>query len=162
MPDLSPFFPLILGTHISLAVALFVPSLLLPFTLRNRAVNAGYEAPGPGRLVRWMRWMQGHGSLIIGVGLAITGLAMVAVLGLRIVEQPWLLASLAIYAGAAVVAFAYQRPALRRLLRRDDIRTDGDRAAWRDGARRQRYLAYMIASAVGLIGFLMSTKPALW
>lgn len=162
MPDLSSLFPLILGTHISLAIALFVPSLLLPFTLPNRVANAGYQGPEPGRLVRWMRWMQGHGSLVIGAGLAVTGLAMVAVLGLRIVEQPWLLASLAIYAGAAVVAFAYQRPALRRLLRRDDIRTDGDRVAWRDGARRQRYLAYGIASAVGLIGFLMSTKPVLW
>lgn len=162
MPDLSSLFPLVLGTHISLAVALFVPSLLLPFTLRIRAVNAGNRGSEPGRLVGWMRWMQGHGSLVIGVGLAITGVAMVAVLGMRVVEQPWLLASLAIYAGAAVVAFAYQRPALRSLLGRDDIRTDGDRDAWRDGARRQRYLAYGIASAVGLIGFLMSTKPALW
>ena len=42
LPDLSSLFPIILATHITLAVALFVPSLLLPFTLRNRLVNAGY------------------------------------------------------------------------------------------------------------------------
>ena len=30
------------------------------------------------------------------------------------------------------------------------------------GARRARYLAYAMAAATGPIGFLMSTKPALW
>ena len=61
-----------------------------------------------------------------------------------------------------IVAFAVQRPQLQRLQARDGIQTDADRAAWRDRARRQRYLAYGLTSAVGLIGFLMSTKPALW
>ena len=45
MPDLSSLFPFILATHITLAIALFVPSLLLPFTLRNRLVSPGYDAP---------------------------------------------------------------------------------------------------------------------
>ena len=139
-----------------------MPSLLLPFTLRNRQVNAGSQAPEPGRPVRLMLSMQAHGTLIIGAGLALTGVAMIVVLGPRMLEQPWLLVSLATYALAALVAFAYQRPSLRRLLRRDDITTDQDRAAWRQGAKRQRYLAYAITTAVGLIAFLMSTKPALW
>jgi hypothetical protein len=77
-------------------------------------------------------------------------------------QQPWLLVSLATYAIAAVIAFVIQRPALRTLQSRDGIRTDADRAAWRDRARRQRYVAYGLGSAVGLIGFLMSTKPQLW
>jgi len=162
MPDLSFLFPFVLATHITLAIALFVPSLLLPFTLRNRSVNAGYETGSPGRVLRLMLWMQAHGTLAIGVGLAITGVALVLVLGLRIVEQPWLLVSLATYAIAAAVAFAVQRPSLRRLLRREGVRTDADRDRWRDGARRQRYVAYAITTAVGLIAFLMSTKPALW
>jgi uncharacterized membrane protein len=84
------------------------------------------------------------------------------VLGTRILEQPWLLVSLATYAIAAVIAFVYQRPGLRRLEARGGIATDADRAAWRDRARRQRYLAYAITSAVGFIAFLMSTKPVLW
>jgi len=162
MPDLSSLFPLILVTHISLAVALFVPSLLLPFTLRSRSVQPGHEASRPGRLTRLMLWMQAHGTVIIGVGLALTGIAMVAVLGTRILEQPWLLVSLATYAVAALIAFAFQRPSLRRLLRRDDVRSDVDRAAWREGAKRQRYVAYALTTAVGLIAFLMSTKPVLW
>ena len=33
---------------------------------------------------------------------------------------------------------------------------------WRVQARRVRYVAYAMAVATGLIGFLMSTKPALW
>jgi uncharacterized membrane protein len=162
MPDLSSYFPLILGTHISLAVLLFVPSLLLPFTLRNRSVNAGYEAPAPGRFVRALQWVQTHGTIVIGAGLAATGIAMLTVLGPRMLEQPWLLVSLATYAVTAVIAFGFQRPSLRRLTRRDGIETDADRDAWRARARRQRYIAYGITSAVGFIAFMMSTKPELW
>jgi hypothetical protein len=162
MPDLSSLFPLILVTHVALAVGLFVPSLLLPFTLRNRLVNAGYAAPEPGRLVRALLWIQAHGTVVIGAGLALTGAAMVAVLGPRMLEQPWLLVSLATYALTLVVAFAIQRPTLRRLARREHIDTDADRDAWRAKARRQRYIAYAITTAVGLIAFLMSTKPVLW
>jgi uncharacterized membrane protein len=162
MPDLSSLFPIILATHISLAIALFVPSLLLPFTLRNRLVNAGYDAPEPGRFVRVLLWIQAHGTIIIGTGLAVTGFAMIAVLGPRVLEQPWLMVALATYAVTAVVAFAVQRPSLRRLVRREHIDTDADREAWRARARRQRYIAYGITSAVGLIAFLMSTKPQLW
>ena len=62
----------------------------------------------------------------------------------------------------AIVAFAVQRPTLRRLVRRDQIETDEDREAWKARARRQRYIAYGITTAVGLIAFLMSTKPTLW
>ena len=162
MPDLSSYFPLILGTHITLAIALFLPSLLLPFTLRNRLVNQGYDAPPPGRFVRSMLWLQAHGTIVIGTGLALTGLAMVAVLGPQMLRQPWLLVSLATYAITAVVAFGVQRPTLRRLARRDHIETDEDRARWRDRARRQRYIAYAITTAVGFIAFMMSTKPVLW
>jgi uncharacterized membrane protein len=162
MPDLSSLFPIILATHVTLAIALFVPSLLLPFTLRNRLVNAGFDAPEPGRLVRVLLAVQAHGTIVIGSGLAITGFAMVAVLGPRILEQPWLLVALATYAITAVVAFAIQRPTLRRLVRREHIETDEDREAWRANARRQRYVAYGITTAVGLIAFLMSTKPVLW
>ena len=162
MPDLSSYFPLILGTHITLAIALFLPSLLLPFTLRNRLVNQGYDAPPPGRFVRGMLWLQAHGTIVIGTGLALTGLAMVAVLGPQMLQQPWLLVSLATYAITAVVAFAVQRPTLRRLVRRDRIETDADRELWRNRARRQRYIAYAITTAVGFIAFMMSTKPVLW
>ena len=134
MPDLSSLFPYVLATHISLAIALFVPNLLLPFTLRNRLVNHGYAAQPPGRFVRLMLARQEHGTIVIGAGLALT----------------------------AVVAFVIQRPTLRRLAHRDRIRSDEDREAWRAKARRQRYIAYGITSAVGLIAFLMSTKPVLW
>jgi hypothetical protein len=161
MPDLSSSFPLILGTHITLAIALFVPSLLLPFTLRNRSVSEGYEAPEPGPFVRGLLWIQAHGTVVIGAGLALTGLAMLTVLGPRMLEQPWLLISLATYAAAAVVVFAIQRPSLRRLARREGIESDEDREAWRAKARRQRYIAYGITSAVGFIAFMMSTKPSL-
>ena len=162
MPDLAPLLPIILATHITLAVALFVPSLLLPFTLRSRQVNAGYLATEPGPFVRAMLWAQAHGTVVIGAGLAVSGLALIAVLGSTMLAQPWLLVSLLTYAITAAVAFAVQRPSLRRLLRREGIETEADREAWRAKARRQRYVAYGITTAVGVIGFLMSTKPVLW
>jgi hypothetical protein len=162
MPNLAPLFPYILAIHVTLAISLFVPSLLLPFTLRNRSVERGYVAPGPGRFVRVLEWLQAHGSVVVGAGLALTGIAMLTVLGPRILEQPWLMVSLATYAATAVVAFVIQRPGLRRLQAREGIATDADRDAWRAKARRQRYIAYAITTAVGLVAFMMSTKPALW
>jgi uncharacterized membrane protein len=162
MPDLSTLFPAILATHVTLAIALFVPSLVLPFTLRNRSVAPGATVDPPGAFVSGLLWIQAHGTVVIGSGLAITGFAMIAVLGSRMLEQPWLLVSLAMYAATAVIAFVVQRPTLRRLQARDGIATDADRIAWRERARRQRYIAYAITSAVGFIAFLMSTKPALW
>jgi uncharacterized membrane protein len=157
MPDLGSLFPAILATHITLAIALFVPGLLLPFTLRNRP--AGDD---PGSFVRSLSWVQAHGTAVIGAGLAITGVAMLTVLGPRMLEQPWLIVSLATYAVAAVVLFVIRRPGLRRLQDRGPVATDAERAAWREGARRQRYVAYGVSGAVGLIAFLMSTKPELW
>ncbi len=162
MPDLSSLFPAILVTHITLAICLLVPALLLPFTLRTRSVAPNATPDQPGRVVRGLSAVQTHGTVVIGVGLALTGIAMIVVLGPRMLEQPWLLVSLATYAVAALVAFVIQRPALRQLQSRDGIQTDADRVAWRDRARRQRYLAYGLTSAVGLIAFLMSTKPQLW
>jgi Predicted integral membrane protein (DUF2269) len=162
MPDLSSLFPAILVTHITLALCLLVPALLLPFTLRTRSVAPNAAPEQPGRVVRGLSAVQAHGTVVIGAGLALTGILMIVVLGPRMLQQPWLLVSLATYAVAAVVAFAIQRPQLRKLQARDDIQTDADRAAWRDRARRQRYVAYGLTSAVGLIAFLMSTKPQLW
>ena len=154
MPSL---FPVLLATHVSLAIALFVPGLLLPFTLRGRQAIAE-----PGRAVRGLLWVQTHGTLVIGAGLAATGAAMLVVLGSRLLEQPWLLVALATYGITAVVVFFVQRPSLRDLLGRGQGRTDAEQLAWRAGARRQRYIAYGITTAVGLIAFLMSTKPSLW
>jgi hypothetical protein len=33
------------------------------------------------------------------------------------------------------------------------------RKRWRDWTRRQRYFSYVMAGIIGVIGFLMSTKP---
>jgi hypothetical protein len=150
------WFPVLLALHISLAVALLAPSLLLPFVLR-RADAAG--ASRPGLLTRGLMAMQGTGSVVVGLGLAITGTGLIAILGTEILNQPWLLAALAIYVANLLTAAFISRPNLRRLLR---IGRDGDEQAWRRRARGQRYVAYAMAAATGLIGLLMSTKPNLW
>jgi hypothetical protein len=156
-----PLFPVLLAIHIALAVSLFLPSVLLPFTLRTRRAGGSTSTePGPG--TRALLWLQSNGTLVIGVGLALTGFGLVAALGTQLLSQPWLLVALALYAGNLALAFFIQRPGLRRLVGLPLPRDDAERERWRGRARRQRYVSYVMAGVVGLIGFLMSTKPDLW
>lgn len=153
--SLQQFFPLLLAVHIALAVSLFLPSLLLPFGLRNRGPSAG----SPGRASRALLWLQGNGTMLIGAGLASTGGLMLLVLGPQLLAQPWLLLALAVYAANLALAFFVQRPGLRRLLGMRPNPSDAELQVWRTRARRQRYVSYVMAGAVGLIAFLMSAKP---
>lgn len=148
------WFPVLLAVHVTLAVSLLAPSVILPFLLRS-----GTAPERPGRVTRALMAMQGTGSVVIGLGLAATGVGLVLSLGTQLFSQPWLLVALSIYALNLAAAAFISRPNLRRLLR---IRGGDDEEAWRRRARRQRYLAYGMAAATGVIGFLMSTKPALW
>lgn len=149
-------FPLFLIVHIALAISLFVPSLLLPFAFRSRRGSLAPERSG--KVVRLLLALQSRGTVWIGAGLAISGLALVSTLGLAILQQPWLLVALAIYALNLGLAYFIQVPRLRRLI---GLRTGSD-PRWPNLARRQRYISYVMAGLVGTIGFLMSTKPALW
>lgn len=150
-----PWFPVLLVLHVSLAVSLLIPSLVLPFLLRSRDSAAGQPQ---GRVAGLLMGIQGTGSLVIGAGLAITGAGLLLALGPDLVRKAWLLAALAIYAANLLVAGLISRPNLRRLL---SLRDAGDATdeAWKRGARRQRLLAYAMALATGVIGFLMSAKP---
>lgn len=150
-----PWFPLLLVIHITLAVSLLLPSLLLPFLLRSQTASGG----GVSRGVRLLGRIQGTGSLVIGLGLAATGIALLAVLGPDLVGKPWLIAALTIYAGNLLVAGLVSRPNLRRLLGGGGASAPSDPDTWNRRARRQRLLAYAMAAATGLIGFLMSAKP---
>jgi hypothetical protein len=152
---MASFFPVLLAAHIVLAVSLFLPSILLPFALRARRATVE-SASG---VVQALLWAQTHGTIVVGVGLVLTGIGLVAALGPEILRQPWLLVALAIYFTNLAIAFFIQRPSLRRLV---GIRASADDRAWKERARRQRYLSYLMAGLVGTIGFLMSSKPVLW
>ncbi len=149
----ATLFPIVLAVHIGLAIGLFLPSILLPFTLRSR--RAAVESDSG--VVRSLLWVQSHGTVVIGAGLALSGLALVSILGPQLLEQPWLLVALVIYAANLAIAFFIQRPNLRRLV---GIKAAADDALWKARAKRQRYVSYLMAALVGLIGFLMSTKPS--
>jgi uncharacterized membrane protein len=151
----AALFPVLLATHVALAVGLFLPSILLPFALRaNRRAN-----DSPNRAVRALLRVQAEGTLLFAAGLAATGVGLLAVLGPELLSRPWLVAALAIYAANLAIAFFVQRPNLRRLV---GIRAAADDRAWTAWARRQRYVSYAMAALVGTIGFLMSAKPQLW
>jgi len=109
--------------------------------------------------VRGLVWLQSSGSAFVAAGLVATGAGLVALLGPELLRQPWLLVALVVYGLNLALAFFVQRPSLRRLFGRQD---DADRDRWRAMARRQRYVSYLMAGAVGLIGFLMTSKPRLW
>jgi predicted metal-binding membrane protein len=147
------WFPILLAVHIVLAVALLLPSVALPFVLRR-----GRSEQGP--VARALMAMQGTGTLVIGAGLALTGGAMLWILGPQLVTQPWLMAALVLYALNLGIAGFVSRPNLRRLIGLDASQATD--ATWRRRARQQRYVAYGMAGLIGVIGFLMSTKPDLW
>jgi hypothetical protein len=154
--EFAGLLPALIAIHVGLALSLLLPSILLPFALRLRG---GQWQQKTGRVSRTLFWLQRNGTLVIGAGLAITGAAMIAILGSQILRQPWLLIALAIYAANLLLAFFVQRPALARLLGMRPLATDTERDRWRAWARRQRYVSYVMATLVGLIAFLMSTKP---
>jgi uncharacterized membrane protein len=151
--------PLLLAAHVTLALALFLPSLLLPFTLRTRGRDGPPDMAEPGPVVRLLLWLETHGALVIGVGVAVTGFALLASVGWAFLSQPWLLAALAVYAAVLLNAAFIQRPAVRRLLRLPLARDEAEQERWRTAARRQRYLSYLAGAAIGLIAWLMMAKP---
>ena len=74
-------------------------------------------------------------------------------------QQPWLLVALTIYCVNLAIAFFVQR---RTCAGSSGVPAAADDEAWTERAERQRYVSYLMAGLVGTIGFLMSTKPALW
>ena len=96
-------------------------------------------------------------AALLGSGLDNAAGALAA-LGPTLLQQPWLLLALLIYALNLGLAFFIQRPNLRRLI---GVKAAPDDTVWRERARRQRYISYLMAGLVGVIGFLMSTKPSL-
>lgn len=148
------WFPIILVTHVALAISLLAPSVVLPFLLRRGAT----EGPSSG-VGRVLATMQGTGSVVIAIGLALTGAGLVISLGTEILTKPWLLVALTAYAANLLLAAFISRPSLRRLMR---LSANPDSEGWRTQASRVRYVAYAMGAATLLIGFLMSTKPALW
>ena len=156
----ADLFPILLTAHIILAVSLFVPAFALPFTMRTRGVDGDPVVGGnQGRAVRGLMWLEAHGTLIIGVGVAATGIGMLLILGSAFLDQPWLLLGISIYAVVLLVSFFVQRPGVRRLLGLKEAATEEEKERWRIRARRQRYISYGMAAAIGLIGWLMMSKP---
>lgn len=159
--DLASLFPLILAAHVTLAISLFLPAFLLPFTMRSRGRDGDALPSRPGRVVRGLLWLETHGTLVIGSGVAITGIGLIGVLGASFLAQTWLLVALSVYALVLLAAFFIQRPGVRRLLRRPDASSPAEQERWRTRARRQRYVSYGMAAAIGLIGWLMMAKPGI-
>ena len=98
--------------------------------------------------------------MVIGLGLAVTGILLVMTLGTSAaVASRGCSLALSIYAANLAIAFFIQRPNLRRLV---GVKAAADDQVWLERAKRQRYVSYAMAALVGTIGFLMSTKPQLW
>ncbi len=146
---------MLLIVHVCLALGLMLPSLLLPFALRARRPASASGSP----IVRGLLVLQARGAIVFGLGVAVTGGALVAVIGEELLREPWLLAALVLYSANLALAFFLQRPSLRRLV---VVRAGSYDHEWQDRARRMRYASYLMAALVGVIAFLMSAKPRLW
>lgn len=92
--------------------------------------------------------------------LFVTGVAMIYV-GEVPWTTPWLLTSLALYAGVVLLGVAGYTPLLRRQI--SALGASGpDSAAYQEAARGARRVGILLAVVVVAIVFLMVTKPALW
>jgi hypothetical protein len=80
----------LLVVHIALAVSMLAPSLLLPFLLRRADAVGGT----PGTPTRILMRLQGTGTLLIGLGLALSGVGLLLVLGAELLTNSWLIAGL--------------------------------------------------------------------
>jgi uncharacterized membrane protein len=158
--SLGSLFPVLLTSHVILAISLFLPAFLLPFTLRTRGRDGDPVVPRePGRVTGILLWLERNGTVVIGAGVAATGIAMLVALGGTLLSQPWLLIALALYATILAASFFIQRPELRRLLGLREAASEEEKERWRVRARRQRYVSYLMAAGIGLIGWLMMAKP---
>lgn len=149
------FFPILVVAHVTLALSLVLPSILLPFALRARRATVESSSG----VVQTLLWAQSNGPTAIGAGLGVTGAALILPLGTGLLRQGWLLLALAVYVATLGIAFFIQRPSLRALV---GIRAPADDRDWQLRAQHQRYVSYLMAGLVGTIGFLMSSKPVLW
>ena len=150
------YFPFLLVAHIILAISLVLPSILLPFALRTRRATVESE----NGVVQALLWAQTHGTIAIGLGLALTGIGLDR--DARLDDAP------------AAVAAAGPRDLLRqprhRVLHpatepapaRSASAPPPTTRPGSSGRKRQRYVSYLMAGLVGTIGFLMSSKPVLW
>ena len=148
---MNPLFPILLAAHVALAIALLLPSVALPFLLRD-AVPAGPR----GAATDWLVRLQSNGAIPIALGVVATGVGLLLLLGVELLQRGWLVAALVLYAINLGVAVGVARPELRSLLG-----WQGDDAAWRARARRARWIAYGMAAVIGVIGLLMMVKPEL-
>ena len=100
--------------------------------MRTRGIDGDPVVGGSrARFVRGLIWLEAHGTLIIGAGVAITGIGMLLILGAAFLEQPWLLLALSIYATILLVSFFVQRPGVRRLLGLKEAATEEEKERWR-------------------------------
>jgi hypothetical protein len=155
---MTSLLPPLLVAHVALALALLLPAVLLPLMLRGGTI----EPVGAG--TRGLVALQVRGSVPLGLGVALTGVGLLLVLGVELLGRPWLIVALALYGLNLGIAVFVQRPALGRLVGRAGPLTAGTAGEVRRPARlrRLRRVSYVMAGLVGAIGFLMSTKPELW
>ena len=130
--------------------ALFLPSFLLPFTMRTRTRDG---EPVPERTARrrfvgasavagggTARWSSGRGVAVTGLMLLVHRWVRAFVLAAVAAGRRSLLYAVVLL----VLAFFVQRPSLRRLLRHCRRTPSPDeKERWRARARRQRYVSYL-------------------
>ena len=156
----SAWFPYILVAHITFAISLFLPSFLLPFTMRTRTRDGEpvQATPGSVRVAAAVAGAERHHGHRPGR----------AHHGADAHRHP------GFHVRAAAVAAGWHRdlrgrahrlvlhPAPRACAGCCGISkeaTPEEQQKWRDRAKRQRYVSYGMAAAVGVIGWLMMAKP---
>jgi uncharacterized membrane protein len=132
----------------------------------------GERAGGTGRVfsLRLIQQLDRRLANPAYVAQLVTGLLLVWLLELNLLETSWLVAGLVLYVAVAITGATVYGPALRRqidLAERLDAAGVGDGdpalgAAYAAAARRSNTLGIAVTLVVVVIVVLMVAKPALW
>jgi uncharacterized membrane protein len=118
-------------------------------------------------VLRSISWVDSRLPTPAYIAQAVTGVVLIALLGLSFFQTDWLVVGVSIYVVLVVVAIAAYAPAYRRQQRlADAIAADPSNAeavaAYPAAARASRVLGIVVGGLTLLVVFFMVWRPNLW
>jgi hypothetical protein len=118
-------------------------------------------------VLRSISWLDSHLPTPAYIAQAVTGVVLIALLGLSFFDTGWLVVGVAIYVVLVILAIAAYAPAFRRQQALADAiaadpSDDAAVAAYPGAARTSQIFGGVVAGLTLVVVFLMVWKPSLW
>jgi hypothetical protein len=153
------WFHVMLYLHVLGAIVAFGPSFIFP-------IVGPMVAREPQHANFWMRAAYRITSVLIwpiGLSMAVTGFAMIAIGGIQVMSEPWLLVAIVIYFAAIGFSLLVQGPLVRRIIELTSAPpapgAGGPPAELVAAIGASRRNGMILLAAIFIIVFLMVVKP---